>query len=324
MLALLSVIALGASPQVPSEPDRRIIAEAQAIVRRDGDLIWAGLSQAQLPVLLIGAEQETLFCGVSTEGFSAAGFDPITRCSMQVRAREEPVDLAAAADLGGVSVIMMGLPAALEATQEEWIVTFLHEAFHQYQSTLPGYVSAVDVVRTQLGQTGGQWMLDYAFPYSDPKVKEAFAAMTSSAARFLDAENDTDASAAIRDYVHARHVARDAAGASTWLYYEFQVGQEGVALWTEMNLASTAGTTRPDLATIGRERSAGLTTSLRAIDSQGVHVWKRSVFYVLGAVEASMLERVRPQWQQEYAVNPFSMGSMLDASSKPINEAGSP
>lgn len=164
MLALFSAVALGASPQLSAEHDRRMIADAQAIVRNEGDLIWAGLSQAPLPTLLIGPERETLFCGFPAPGFSAFGFDPITRCTMQVRARQLPVDLAAATDLGNVSVIHMGLPDALEATQADWIVTFLHEAFHQYQSTLPGYFSAVDVVRARLGKTGEQWILDYPFP----------------------------------------------------------------------------------------------------------------------------------------------------------------
>lgn len=320
MLALLSAVALGASLQLPSELDRAMIADAQAIVRNDGDVVWAGLSQAPLPTLLIGPEHETLFCGLHTPGFSAIGFDPITRCRMQGRARELPVDLSAATDLGNVSVIQMGLPDALEATQADWIVTFLHEAFHQYQSTLPGYYSAVDVVRAQLGKTGEQWILEYPFPYTDPKVKAAFAAMTVSAGQFLSAENDAQANAAIRSYVEARNHARDAMSPDDWLYYEFQVGQEGVARWTELRFAAAAGDARPDIATIGTERTDGLAVSLSAIDSQGLNVWKRSSFYVLGAIEASMLERVRPQWQLEYANNPFAMGSMLNAS---LNELAS-
>jgi hypothetical protein len=314
VLAFLAALALVATPQPPPEPERRLIAEAQTIVRSEGDHAWPGLSQAPLPILLIGPEQETLFCGPATKGFQNTGFDPVTRCAMQARPRELPVDLAAATDLGNVSVIQMGVPAALEATQGEWIVTFLHEAFHQYQSILPGYATAVEGVRAKLGRTGGQWMLDYPFPYSDPNVKAAFAAMTSSAARFLAAKDDTQANAAIRDYVRARNLARDAVGADHWLYYEFQVGQEGVARWAELRFAGAAGRDRPDIAAIGQERTAGLATSLRAIDSQGVNIWKRSVFYVLGAIEASMLEKVRPKWQLEYVANPFSMGSMLDAS----------
>ncbi len=314
MLALLSAVALGATPHLPSEPEIRMIADAQAIVRSDGDLVWAGLSQAPLPTLLIGPEHETLFCGLPTAGFSALGFDPITRCSMQVRARELPVDLAATTDLGNVSVIQMGLPDALEATQADWIVTFLHEAFHQYQSTLPDYFSAVEVVRARLGKTSEQWSLDYPFPYADPKVKAAFAAMTMSAGEFLSADNDVQANAAIRSYVDARNRARDAMSPDDWLFYEFQVGQEGVARWTELRFAAAAGSARPDIATIGKERTGGLAVSLNAIDSQGLNVWKRSSFYVLGAIEASMLDRVRPQWQREYATNPFAIGSMLDAS----------
>jgi hypothetical protein len=314
MLMLLTAVALGASPQLPSELDRRMIADAQAIVRTDGDLIWTGLSQAPLPTLLIGPEHETLFCGLHTPGFSPIGFDPITRCRMQFRARELPVDLAAATDLGNVSVIHMGLPDALEATQADWIVTFLHETFHQYQSTLPGYFSAVDVVRARLGKTGEQWILEYPFPYADPKVKAAFADITLSAGQFLSAENDAQANAAIRSYVDARNRARDAMNPDDWLYYEFQVGHEGVARWTELRFAAAAGETRPDIATIGKEQTGGLAVSLSAIKSQGLNVWKRSSFYVLGAIEASMLERVRPQWQLEYVNNPFAMGSILNAS----------
>lgn len=314
MWVLLSAVALAASPQLPSELDRRMIADAQAIVRNEGDILWAGLSQAPLPTLLIGPERETLFCGLPSLGFSAIGFDPITRCTMQVRARELPVDLAAATDLGNVSVIHMGLPDALEATQADWIVTFLHETFHQYQSTLPGYFSAVDVVRARLGKTGEQWVLEYPFPYADPKVKAAFAAMTQSSGQFLSAENDAQANAAIRSYVEARNRARVAMSPDDWLYYEFQVGQEGVARWTELRFATAAGDTRPEIAIICKERTSGLAVSLSAINSQGLNMWKRSTFYVLGAIEASMLERVRPQWQREYANNPFAMGSMLNAS----------
>ena len=314
VLALFSAVALGASAQLPAEPDRRMIADAHAIVRNEGDILWAGLSQAPLPTLLIGPEHETLFCGLPTPSFSAISFDPITRCTMQVRARELPVDLAAATDLGNVSVIHMGLPEALDATQADWIVTFLHEAFHQYQSTLPGYFSAVDVVRARLGKAGEQWILEYPFPYADPKVKAEFAAMTLSAGQFLSAESDAQAEAAIRSYVEARNRARDAMSPDDWLYYEFQVGQEGVARWTELKIATAASNARPDIAAIGKERTGGLAVSLGAIDRQGLNMWRRSSFYVLGAIEASMLERVRPRWQQEYATNPFAMGSMLNAS----------
>lgn len=314
MLALLSAVALGAIPQLPAELDRRVIADAQAIVRNEGDLLWPGLSQAPLPTLLIGPEHETLFCGLHTSGFSVIGFDPITKCTMQVRARQLPVDLSAATDLGNVSVIHMGLPDALEATPADWIVTYLHEAFHQYQSTLPGYVSALDGVRARLGEAGDQWVLEYLFPYADPKVKAEFAAMTLSAGQFLSAENDEQAQAAIRSYVEARNRARNAMSHDDWLYYEFQVGQEGVARWTELKFSAAGGNARADIAAIGKDRTGGLAASLGAIDRQGLNMWKRSSFYVLGAIEASMLERMRPQWQQEYATNPFAMGSMLNAS----------
>lgn len=312
--ALLSIVVLAANQQFPSEAERRMIAEAQEIVRSKGDMVWAGLSQAPLPVVLIGPEQEALFCGLPTDGFIAAGFDPLTRCSMQTRPRELPVDLAASTFLGDSRVIQMGLPAALDATKADWIVTFLHEVFHQYQEKIAAYEAAVGMVRERLGQTGGQWMLDYQFPYSDPGVKAAFSKMTASALLFLEASTAQQAEEAIVEYVRARESARKAAGADNWLYYEFQVGQEGVAHWSELRLAAIAGETSPEIAAIAQERSGGLAASLRAIDRQGVDVWKRSVFYVLGAIEASMLEKVQPEWQKGYEADPFSLGAMLNAS----------
>lgn len=311
---IAGVPALAADTQSPSQAERAMIAEAQKIVRTWGDAVWTGFSQTPLPILLVDPEQETLFCGAPTAGFAAADFDAITQCSTQTRRRELPVDISAAADLDGSQlIIQMGLPAALDGSEADWIVTFLHEAFHQHQDTLPGYAPALERIRKQLERTGPQWMLDYPFPYGDPEVKKAFSQLTASALRFLESRTDQEADAAIAEYTRARIRAEQAIAADDWLYYEFQVGHEGVARWTELKLAALAGETRNDIAAIAQDRNEGLAVSLRAIDQQGVAVWKRSVFYVLGAIEAMMLDRVRPQWRRDYASDPFSLGALLQA-----------
>ncbi|MEJ8629948.1 hypothetical protein P0F65_09315 [Sphingomonas sp. I4] len=89
-------------------------------------------------------------------------------------------------------------------------------------------------------------------------------------------------------------------------YYEFQVGQEGVARWTELTLARHGDAA---MRAHGRDYWTGLSTSLEAIHDQGLKMWKRNAFYVYGAVEAEMLEQAGVDWRSEYRRRPFGMGS---------------
>ena len=314
MMSILAVATSAALFVIPTQPDRAMIADAQSIVRDHGDRVWDGFSQAPLPILLIGEDQETLFCGAPTDGFVSAGFDTVTKCSMQFRPRELPTDLSAATDLGKHQVIMMGTASKLETTRAEWVVIVLHEAFHQYQSMLPAYVDATDRMRVDFedgDELDARWMLDYPFPYADPQVRAIYADMTGSALRFLEASSEQQKLAAIANYLAARESAKRTVGPKNWAYFEFQTGQEGVARWAEIRLAAAAGIADPDLAVVAEETRLGLATSLRAIDRDGLNMWRRSAFYVLGAIEAEMLEQTQPNWRREYPARPFELGAIL-------------
>lgn len=93
--------------------------------------------------------------------------------------------------------------------------------------------------------------------------------------------------------------------------YEFQVGEEGVARWTKIKLARIAGD--GGIAALADDRWGGLSTSLRSISSTGLSRWKRASFYVFGAIEAEMLERLNPSWHTDYRRAPFTLGAMLGA-----------
>ncbi len=310
MIDLLAALAMSATFQMPTVDDREMIAASQSIVREHGGQVWHGMSQAPLPILLIDQKQETLFCGAPAEGFSPAGFDPVTNCSLQSRARVLPTDLSAATYLGDQQVIHMGLATTLEMTKAEWMTAFLHEAFHQYQRMIPSYVEAVEQVRNEFGKDSSQWMLNYDFPYADPDIKAAFARMNAAGLRFLESSEGAK-QAAIADYITARNEAMAVAGSRDWLYFEFQAGQEGVARWTEIRLGELVSATHPDIAEIAKDRRAGLATSLRAIDRNGLDMWKRSAFYIYGAVEAQMLDELKTDWRRRYLEQPFSLGQML-------------
>jgi hypothetical protein len=315
---LLSIAALTApAAEMPSYSVRTMIRDARQIVERSGDEVWPGFSGVPMPVQLVEAKREVLFCAPAAPGFIPISGDRVTGCGLQVRRRELPVDISAANYLGEFLVIQLGLPSALEASRPEWIVTLLHEAFHQFQASLVGYQDAVDTVAKTLGQSGSDWMLNYHFPYADPGVAAAFNDMNRCALAYLSNRSTDETGKLVADYVRARRKARAIVGEKDWRYFEFQVGQEGVARWSELKLAGIAGRRDERIAITAQDRWAGLATSLRAMNDQGLGIWKRSTFYVLGAVEADMLEQVAPGWKRRYARAPFSIGEQLDAAMSP-------
>lgn len=313
MFMTLAMLGASATSVTPSASVRTMIRDTREIVSHSGDGIWPDYSRISIPVQLIEPTREVLFCGRPAKGFRRLPIDKMTGCNMQVRNRQLPVDLAAATDLDGQPVIQIGLPDALESSRSEWIVTLLHETFHQYQASLPGYLNAVSAAGRSLGQQGTQWILSYPFPYADPKVAAAFADMNGRALAFLANQRPDQNRELAVAYLAARRSAQTAAGEAAWSYYEFQVGQEGVARWSELKLAQIAGRTDKGVAAVAADRWAALSTSLRAMNDQGLSVWKRGSFYVLGAVEAEMLDRLAPAWQDHYVRRPFSIGDQLNA-----------
>ena len=117
--------------------------------------------------------------------------------------------------------------------------------------------------------------------------------MGNAGLAFLEARSPQERRLATQAYVAARGAALAKVSSADQRYYEFQVGQEGVARWTELTLARQGDAAMREDVT-GRWR--GLATSLRAIREQGFSVWKRGALYVYGAIEAEMLEQAGVKW----------------------------
>lgn len=301
-----------ASPTLPPRDVRHMIRAAMTLVRRDGNAVWPGFKAVPFHMILVGPDTETLFCQHPTRGFRAAGIDPITRCSVQTRKRVLDVDLAASFGFDDEpSMIAFGLPAALGLDRTDWILTLAHEAFHQYQSRIPGYATKVTALGLA-GRAGGSWMLDYPFPYTDPAIGSAMDSMAAAALTFRDATSAAERSAAIASYLKARRAAMAAVTPAQQRYFEFQVGQEGIARWTERALAIAASWHDPVMAKAADMRRRASINSLRAVREQGVRVWKRGAFYEFGAIEADMLDALGERWRRAYPERPFSFGVMLE------------
>lgn len=112
MLLILIALAVSATSTMPSTSVRTMIRDARKIVSYSGEAVWPGYSRISIPVQLIEPTREILFCGRSATGFRRLTVDRVTGCGLQVRARQLPVDRAAATYLDEQPVIQIGLPGA--------------------------------------------------------------------------------------------------------------------------------------------------------------------------------------------------------------------
>ena len=314
MLLLLAAAALAAPSPAPPRHLRALIRDTQTIVRRDGSRLWPGFGAKPFQMILVHGARETLFCHAQLPQFTRVTRDPITGCAIQSRRRVFDLDVSTALDFADQpAMIVFGTPRHREEDDASWVIDVGHEAFHQYQFGLPDYAAQVAALGLAPKGGDGSWMLDYPFPYQDAKVAGAFATLCQRAGEFLAASAPRQRRQAVMDYLAARHLARATVSPTDWRYYEFQVGQEGVARWTQVMLAQAAARREQRFANVARERLGGVATSMRAITRQGLGVWKRSAFYELGAAEAMMLDAFAPKWREVYRERPFSVGEQLDA-----------
>lgn len=313
MLSLLLAAMLGQASLDALSTERVMIRDARAIIATQGERVWPGFAKAPFEIDVVEATREFLFCRHPQSTFAPGGVDPMSGCSIQTRPRELPVDLAASGDhLPGGAVIVMGTRKALGVNRADYILTLIHEDFHQFQSVHPTFNAAVARIRP--ARSSAEWMLDYPFPYTGDYTAAAFRRMNKAASSFLNAKSQHEREAEIAAYVRARHEAQATMPAADWSYYEFQIGKEGVARWTEIAVGQAVR--KADVAAAARERRQGLQTSLTAMDRQGLAVWKRSVFYVLGPIEIDMLTSLGQDWRTDYFSKPFAFGERLDAACK--------
>ena len=152
--------------------DRVRLAEAFRLAAAVGDRVWPGWSEAPFAVLLVTPEREFLLChSRPSADFSRVGYDSLLGTEVFVRPRVFPTTfLATVPAVGGVPTIVVGQPANTGQASTRWVLTVLHEHFHQLQYSRPGYDAGVAALGLARGDSTGMWMLNYAFPYESAAV----------------------------------------------------------------------------------------------------------------------------------------------------------
>ncbi|MEM8983891.1 MAG: hypothetical protein AAGC71_12750 [Pseudomonadota bacterium] len=262
--------------------------------------IWPGLSNLGPGFVLVSDDYETAFCFQAAPGFEPLDTAGTLDCATHRRVRVLPRQLQASLNLfSSEETVVTAGPSTLGQSDTDWQLLFIHERFHQWQSTLPGYAASIAKLDLAGDDQTGMWMLNYPFPYADPAVNTAFDPVFAQLAQLFVA-NELHAA----DLDHYRQLRKRAFATVTdpaQRYAEFQLWKEGAARWTELAAAEALAlipeldADRFSVAALDRR-----TTIVRILTEHSLATAGRGMFYAFGAAEWQLVQRIDPSWRERY------------------------
>ena len=320
---VLFVLLLLLSPTAPAqdkphfdETDRVRLAEAFRLGDALGNQIWAGWNQAPFAVLLVRWDYEFLIRHPKPPADCRLwGGDVLLRSKVYFRKQTYAPNLLATFPIAGVPTIVIGQAQNTDKeTSTPWVVTVLHEHFHQLQYTQPGYYESVNSLGLSRGDQSGMWMLNYPFPYDWHEMQELFAPLKLSLAEAIQARTRSDFAPKLAAYLKQRRELELTLSPDDYRYLSFQMWQEGIARYTEYRIATLAAKRfKPrrafralddykSFAAVANLIKGGIMVELvtRQLADE-----KRVMFYALGAGEGLLLDRVNPRWRPRYFAEKF-------------------
>lgn len=320
LLLLLLPFAPTVSAQVKpriDETDRIRLAEAFRIGAMLGNRIWADWDKAPFAVLLVTPEHEFLIHHPKPSAdFTLTGYDALLQSNVYYRKRTQPQDLMATFPIaGGIPTIVIGRAEnTYKKTSTPWVVTVLHEHFHQLQYSQPDYYESVNALGLSRGDQSGMWMLNYPFPYEWPEMKEHFSHLSKLLADALQAKGKSEFALKLAAYFKQRRELEMTLSPDDYRYFSFQMWQEGIARYTEYRIAKMAAVSYKSnrafrklkdyqsFAEVANQIRNGI---LNELGTAQLADDKRVLFYALGAGEGLLLDRINPRWRRKYFVQKF-------------------
>src|SRR6266404_5666106 len=242
-LLLLTTAAFAQTPAAQLAADDAVrIREFYRLASQIQNQIWPDWSRTPAPLLLVTPDTEFLMHRAEPpEGFKRVEDD------LYARPRQFPTNLLAAFPaFGPPSVIVIGEPKnTTSKTSTPWLITLMHEHYHQLQNAHPRYYQAVQDLGLSHGDNTGMWMLNYPFPYEKPDVAQSFASLRDL---LLSAVNETEKekfATLAKQYIRERQKFFARLSSDDHKYLSFQLWQEGIARYTEIKAAEAAAQYQP-------------------------------------------------------------------------------
>ena len=294
------------------EVDRIRLAEAFKLSDQLADELWAGWSKAPLAVLLVTPDKEFLIRHPQpSKDFTSIGYDTKLKSEVFYRDRKfQPDLLATFPAVSGVSTIVIGQAEnTASKTSTPWVITLMHEHFHQLQDAQPNFFKDTEALNLSRGDQTGMWMLNYPFPYETPAVSRQFSLLVRLLLEAMNTKSKALFAEKVSDYLAARDTLKQMLTADDYKYFAFQLWKEGIARYTEDRVAHWAATKyQPtlefrklkDFTTFGAAADQVRGGIVHELSTLKLEDYKRVAFYPIGAAEGLLLDRSKPKWRSRY------------------------
>jgi len=309
LIVCLAVSPVLSAQDIPPEDTVRL-NEFYRLAPQIEDSLWPGLSRVPAPILLVTQQKEFLM----HFPVQPPGFTPVAD-GILARPRVFGANLQATFPaFGPPSVIVIGEPTATESkTSTPWEIVLMHEHFHQLQYSVAGYTAAVNGLGLSHGDDTGMWMINYPFPYADPRVVHDFNLLRN---QLLATVRETDPKRfrkAARQYIQMRDRFFAQLSPDDRKYLSFQLWQEGIARYIQIKAAEAAAGYTPTAAYAGLpdyEPFSSYAAHARAdtldeLQKINIASARRVIVYSFGATEGLLLDRINPQWKDDYLKHPL-------------------
>jgi hypothetical protein len=310
---LLAAVALAqsANPQLPDNDAVRI-HEFYRLSAQIGYRVWPSWDKTPAPLLLVTPSTEFLthYPDPPSE-FKKVADD------VYARSRHFSTGLLATFPaFGPPSTIVIGEAENTDAkTSTPWLLTLMHEHFHQMQDGQPGFFDAVNGLGLAHGDKTGMWMLNYPFPYEKPELVNSFGQLRDLLLTSLNEQNHKSFHQLVRQYIAERHNFFAQLAPDDRKYLNFQLWREGIAQYVQIRAAEMAAAYEPtpeygalaDYESFETYAAKARTDTISELKRVDLAKWKRVAVYPFGACEGLLLDRLNPKWRDGYFQHLFTL-----------------
>ena len=219
--------------------------------------------------------------------------------------------------VNGVNCIVVGTVANTGRSVTNWMITLLHEHFHQYVNTQPNHFYEVNNLNLSGGDQTGMWMLNYPFPYDSLPVIKQYEKLSAALLSSIQTIGKKTFRTNYSQYRLEKKSFSKMVKPNDYKYFCFQVWQEGLAGYTEykfIQLLKSYAFPSDILQIEGfmameEYSSSFYKAQIKNLQELILPEHKRICVYGVGFAEGLLLDTINPDWRKLYFKNKFSTDS---------------